>query len=54
MLFIAHAFLNEVRVLDKKTGASLCNVTMDMPRRMAVSKDGTSLWVIVGNTSVAK
>jgi hypothetical protein len=54
MLFIAHAFLHQVRVLDKKTGASLCNVTMDMPRRMAVSKDGSSLWVIVGNTSVAK
>jgi hypothetical protein len=54
MLFIAHAFLHQVRVLDKKTGASLCNVTMDMPRRMSVSKDGSSLWVIVGNTSVSK
>ena len=53
-LFIAHAFLNEVRVLDKSTGASVCNVTMDMPRRMAVSEDGTALWVIVSNTSVAK
>ena len=53
-LFVAHAFLNEVRVLDKKTGASLCNVTMEMPRRMALSMDGASLWVIVGNTTVTK
>ena len=53
MLFIAHAFLDEVRVLDKKTGASLCNVSMDMPRRMAVSADGTNVWVIVKNTTVA-
>ena len=53
-LFIAHAFLHELRVLDKSTGASMCNVTMEMPRRMSVSEDGTALWVIVGNTSVAK
>jgi hypothetical protein len=54
LLFVAHAFLDELRVLDKKTGKSICNVTMDMPRKMSVSKDGKALWVIVSNTSVSK
>ena len=42
------------RIVDKVTGASICNATMDMPRGTAVSADGESLWVIVGNTTVAK
>lgn len=54
MLFIAHAYLNQVRVVHKLSGQSICNVTMEWPRQLAVSADGSSLWAIVRNSTVAK
>jgi hypothetical protein len=52
-LFIAHAYLNELRVVHKKTGDSICNVTLESPRQLAVSTDG-ALWVLIRNATLAK
>ncbi len=54
MLFVAHAYLNQVRVLNKLSGQSVCNVTMEWPRQLAVSADGRSLWAVIRNSTVAK
>jgi hypothetical protein len=53
-LFIAHAYLNELRVVHKKTGRSICNVTMESPRQLALSVDGGTLWALIRNTTLAK
>ena len=49
LLFIAHAPLNEVRLLDKRDGRQLGRIAVSNPRNLAVAADD-SLWVLAGPT----
>lgn len=44
-LFVAHAFLNEIRVLDKRTGALLGRIALQHPTSLGVAPDDT-LWAL--------
>jgi len=44
-LFVAHAFLNEIRVLDKRSGALLGRIALHHPTRLGVAPDDT-LWAV--------
>lgn len=46
-LFVSHARANEIRVLDKHTGASWARIAVPAPSRLAMAPDD-SLWVLCG------
>jgi len=50
-LFVAHALLNEVRVLDKRTGALLGRIALEHPTSLAVAPDDT-FWALCCTGSV--
>ncbi len=49
LLAVAHAYraADNVRLLDKKSGASLCNYTLDAPRALAFAPDLSALYAVV-------
>jgi hypothetical protein len=52
-LLVAHATSNQIRVLDKKTGAFLRSWSVTNPKQIVLSDDNT-LWVIHDGTVVEK
>lgn len=54
LLFVVHAFLNQLRVFYKRTGQSVCNVSLPAPGRVALSADGGARWVLQNSARVAK
>ena len=50
-LFIAHATANQVRVLNKTTGALVRIIAVQNPRELAVANDN-KLWVVHGTAAV--
>lgn len=53
LLFIAHIWRNELRVLNKNTGQLLQSLTIDKPRALAVDTSG-NLWLTRGNGTITK
>ena len=51
-LFVAHGALNQLHVLNKKTGALVQNLTYTNVSGLAT--DGTYLWVVTGSNVVSK
>jgi hypothetical protein len=52
-LFVAREELNEVQVIDKKSGALIKKITIAFPRSLSADEQG-SLWIISGKATVAK
>jgi hypothetical protein len=52
-LFVSHAGINELHVLDKTSGALVRSISMNSPRELCVDMNDM-LWVISGSNSVQK
>ena len=52
-LFVSRPGINELHVLDKKSGALVQNISMTSPRDLAIDSDD-NLWIISGTNTVAK
>ncbi len=51
-LFVSHAGLNEIHVLNKTSGQLVQKISITTPRSLSV--DGSSLWIASGTNTVAK
>lgn len=49
LLFIAHSDINQIDVIDKKTGEFLRTIDIEAPGQMAISPDDNYLWIITAN-----
>lgn len=52
-LFVSHKVLNQIRVINKTTGAMVRTISVNAPKSLAVDGSG-NLWVINGTNTVLK